>query len=100
MAYFPKTDPATPFRLAARLRAAGIGAEVFPDPIQVGQQMGYGSARGHRFAVIVGPDEEARQVFNLRDLSTRTEQKAIPWADLEFSVARALGGGSTTAGNP
>ena len=49
----------SPVRLAARLRAAGIGAEVFPDPIQIGKQMGYGSTRGHKLAVIVGPDEHA-----------------------------------------
>ena len=28
-----------------------------PDPIQIGKQMGYGSTRGHKLAVIVGPDE-------------------------------------------
>ena len=29
-----------------------------PTPIQVGKQLGYGSARGHKLAVIVGPDEQ------------------------------------------
>ena len=38
----------------------GIGAEVYPEPIQIGKQMGYGSTRGHKLAVIVGPDEAAR----------------------------------------
>ncbi len=69
VANFPGTDPAIAFRLAARLRAAGIGAEVYPDPIPIGKQMGYGSTRGHKLAVIVGPDEQARQVFNLRNLA-------------------------------
>jgi histidyl-tRNA synthetase len=92
IANFPGGDPPTLVRLAARLRAAGIGAELFPDPIQVGKQLGYGSNRGHRLAVIVGPDEQARQVFNLRDLATRKEQKAIPWAELETAVARGLAG--------
>jgi histidyl-tRNA synthetase len=91
VANFPGVDPAVPVRLAARLRAAGIGAEVFPDPLQIGKQMGYGSARGHKVAVIVGPDEQGREVFNLRDLATRKEDKAIPWADLEGAVGRALG---------
>ena len=48
VANFPGVDPAIPFNIAARLRKAGIGAEVFPDPIQVGKQMGYGSSRGHK----------------------------------------------------
>ena len=91
MANFPEVGPATAFGLAARLRAAGIGAEVFPDPIQLGKQLGYGSARGHKLAVIVGPDERDRGVFNLRDLATRQEPKAIPFDDLEAAVAGALG---------
>ena len=40
--------------------------------------------------MIVGPDEQGREVFNLRDLATRQERKAIPWADLETAVAGAL----------
>ncbi len=53
---FPGADPRHAVALAARLRAAGIGAEVYPDPIQAGKQLQYGSTRGHRLAVIVGPD--------------------------------------------
>jgi histidyl-tRNA synthetase len=90
VANFPGTDPTVPFRLAARLRAAGVGAEVFPDPIQIGKQMGYGSSRGHLFAVIVGPDEAAKGVFNLRDLASRQEQKGIAWDLLVDSVKSAL----------
>jgi histidyl-tRNA synthetase len=90
VANFPGGDLSTLVRLATRLRAAGIGAEVYPDAIQVGKQLGYGSNRGHRLAVIIGPDEQGKQVFNLRDLATRQEQKAIPWADLESAVRRAL----------
>ena len=48
--------------------------------------MGYGSSRGHKLAVIVGPDEEARQVFNLRNLATRQEDKGLAWSVLEDSV--------------
>ncbi len=90
VANFPGGDPATAVRLAVRLRKAGVGAEVYPDAIQVGKQMGYGSTRGHRLAVIVGPDEQGREVFNLRDLATRREQKAVPWADLESTIKSAL----------
>ena len=46
LANFPGVEPRVPFGLAARLRKAGIGAEVFPDPIQVGKQMGYGRPGG------------------------------------------------------
>jgi histidyl-tRNA synthetase len=90
VANFPGTDPAVPAALAARLRAAGIGAEVFPDPIPIGKQMGYGSTRGHELAVIVGPDEAAKQVFNLRRLATRQEDKGLALSVLEDSVSSAL----------
>ena len=90
VANFPGTDPVIPFTMAARLRAAGIGAEVFPDPIPIGKQMGYGSTRGHKLAVIVGPDEAAKQVFNLRNLSNRQEDKGLAWSMLEDSVEGAL----------
>ena len=90
VANFPGTDPLIPFRMAARLRNAGIGAEVYPDPIQIGKQMGYGSSRGHKLAVIVGPDEAIREVFNLRDLTSRQEDKGLSWSVLEDSVQSAL----------
>ena len=90
VANFPGTDPVIAFTMAARLRKAGIGAEVYPDPIPIGKQMGYGSTRGHKLAVIVGPDEQARQVFNLRNLSNRQEDKGLAWSVLEDSVESAL----------
>jgi histidyl-tRNA synthetase len=90
VANFPGVDPATPVKLASQLRAEGVGAEVFPDPIQIGKQMGYGSTRGHKLAVIVGPDEVEKKVFNLRDLVTREEQKGIAWSLLVDSVKSSL----------
>ena len=90
IANFPGTDPVIAFTMAARLRKAGIGAEVYPDPIPIGKQMGYGSTRGHKLAVIVGPDEAAGQVFNLRNLSNRQEDKGLAWSVLEDSVESAL----------
>ncbi len=90
VANFPGSEPTVPVKLGGSPRASGIGAEVFPDPIQVGKQMGHGSTRGHKVAVIVGPDEFEKQVFNLRNLATRQEEKAIPWADLETRVKQSL----------
>ncbi|WP_435006501.1 histidine--tRNA ligase [Tundrisphaera lichenicola] len=88
--YFPGADPKNAFAIAARLRSAGIGAEVYPDAIQSGKQLQYGSIRGHRLAVIIGPSEQVSETFNLRNLRTREEVKAIPWIELESEVARAL----------
>ncbi len=92
VAQFPGVEPTLPVSMGARLRAAGIGTEVFPDAIAVGKQMAYGSSRGHRVAVIVGPDEAARGVFNVRDLATRKERRGIAVDQLESTVAAALAG--------
>jgi histidyl-tRNA synthetase len=89
---FPGSRLVVLMQIAARLRARGIGAEVFPDAVSLGKQLGYGSSRGHKLAVIVGPDEQERRVFNLRDLRTRNERKAIPWETLESTVAEAVAG--------
>jgi len=88
--WFPGVPGAVPLGLAARLRAVGVGAEVYPEPIAVGKQMGYGSQRGHRLGLIVGPDEVAARVFNLRDLARRDELKAIPWDRLESTIQHRL----------
>ncbi|CAN5911004.1 histidine--tRNA ligase [soil metagenome] len=90
VANFPGTEPTIAVKLATRLRAAGIGAEVYPEPIQVGKQMGYGSSRGHKLALIVGPAEVEKQIFNLRDLQTRQQREAIPWDELESVVGEML----------
>ena len=91
VANFPGVDPKVPVGLAARLRLADIGAEVYPEAITVGKQMGYGSSRGHLLAVIVGPDEAEAETFNLRVLATRREDKGLAWSTLEDSVQGALG---------
>ncbi len=90
VANFPGTDASVSVKLAATLRAGGIGAEVYPDPVQIGKQMSYGSSRGHKLAVIVGPDEVENQVFNLRDLATRKEDKGIAWDVLVDTVKARL----------
>jgi histidyl-tRNA synthetase len=90
IANFPGTDPTIGFRMAAELRKAGIGVEIYPEPVQVGKQMGYGSKHGHKLAIIVGPDEVAKEVFNLRYLATRHEDKGLAWSVLEDSVQGAL----------
>ena len=90
VAQFPGVDAEVSVALASTLRAAGIGTEVYPDTIQVGKQMGYGSSRGHKLAVIVGPDELAKGTCNVRDLATRQERKGIPRVDLVAVVSEML----------
>jgi len=60
-------------KLAATLRIAGIGVEVFPEPKKIGQQLQYAEKRGFRFALIAGPDDFASKKFKIKELATRQE---------------------------
>ncbi|HEV3083143.1 MAG TPA: histidine--tRNA ligase [Gemmataceae bacterium] len=60
-------------RMAAGLRAAGIGVELYPEAKKVGQQLQYAERRGFRVALIAGPDEFAQGVWKVKDLARREE---------------------------
>jgi histidyl-tRNA synthetase len=61
--------------LASRLRAAGIGVEVFHEPKKLGPQLKYADRRGHRLALIVGSDEFSADTCQLKDLSSGKSQQ-------------------------
>ena len=52
--FFDATRLGDYFRLAAALRAAGLGVEVYPEPKKLGQQLQYADRRGFRVALIAG----------------------------------------------
>ncbi len=57
----------------AKLRAAGLRVELFGEAKKLGKQLQYADRRGHRVALVVGPDEWAAgecQVKNLSDGSS------------------------------
>ncbi|MEM8864458.1 MAG: histidine--tRNA ligase [Planctomycetota bacterium] len=55
--------------LAATVRAAGFGAEVYPEPKKLGKQLQYADKKGFRVALIAGPDELAADLCQVKDLS-------------------------------
>jgi histidyl-tRNA synthetase len=61
-------------RLAAQLRAAGFGAEVFPEPKKLGQQLKYADRRGHRVALVAGENEFASGSIQIKNLASATSQ--------------------------
>ena len=74
-------------RLAAALRAAGIGVEVFPDPKKLGQQLKYADRRGFRIALIAGGNEFQAGVCQVKDLQTGAKQDVPLEADAASVVA-------------
>ena len=58
------------FRMAAELRAAGLGVEVYPDCKKLGKQLQYADKRGFRVALVVGEQEFAAGECQVKDLAT------------------------------
>ena len=77
-------------RMARNLRAVGIGAEVFPDAKKLGQQFQYAEKRGHKIALIAGPDDFATGTWNVKDLAKREEKKGVPDAEVAALVKSML----------
>ena len=76
-------------RLAAALRAAGIGVEVFPDAKKLGQQLKYADRRGFRIALIAGGNEFQAGVCQVKNLQTG-EKQDVPLEADAASVIRAV----------
>jgi len=76
-------------RLAAALRAAGIGVEVFPDAKKLGQQLKYADRRGFRIALIAGGNEFQAGVCQVKDLQTG-EKQDVPLENNAASVVAAV----------
>jgi histidyl-tRNA synthetase len=85
--YFDSSRLHEYLRLAAALRAAGIGVEVFPEPKKLGQQLKYADRRGFRVALIAGEDEFNSGTCRIKDLQTATQQDVPLEADAASIIA-------------
>jgi len=75
--------------LAAKLRAAGLGVEFFPECKKLGQQLKYADQRGFRVAVIVGEDEWAGKRCQVKDLRERASAD-VPLEDEAHALIEHL----------
>lgn len=75
--------------LAQRLRAAGLSADVDYLDRKLKAQFKAADRYGARFAAILGDDELARGVVQLKNLATG-EQEAVPLADVAEAVRQRL----------
>jgi len=80
-------------RLAAAVRAAGIGVEVYPDSKKLGQQLKYADRRGFRVALVAGENEFAAtsvQVKNLASGQSQTVSLAAGYGELVATLGNLL----------
>jgi histidyl-tRNA synthetase len=89
IAYFDSARLHDYLKIAAALRAAGIGVEVFPEPKKLGQQLKYADRRGFRAALIAGPDEFAAGKIQVKDLQRACRQD-VPLEPDAASIIKAV----------
>jgi histidyl-tRNA synthetase len=91
--YFDKSRLHDYLRLASRLRTAGFGVEVFPEPKKLGQQLKYADKKGFRVALIAGESEFAAEQVQVKDLASGgSEVVSLTTAGaLEAAINKLLG---------
>lgn len=75
-----KDEVAAALSLAARLRAAGVSAEVYPDEAKLKKQFAHADALEIPLVAIIGTDELAAGTVSLKNLATG-EQKTLSTGD-------------------
>jgi histidyl-tRNA synthetase len=91
--YFDEARLADYLNLAASLRAAGLGVELYPECKKLGAQLKYADRRGFRFALVAGDEEWKSGQCQVKDLATG-ETRTLPMRDasgaLHPELLRAL----------
>lgn len=75
MPYFDASRLHDYLKLAARLRAAGIGVELYPEPKKLDAQLRYADKRGFDTALVVGENEWTSGRAQVKDLKQRTNRE-------------------------
>lgn len=68
-------------RLAAALRARGIGVEVYPEARKLNRQFKYANRRGSKAVIVAGGDELARGVVQIKMMQDGTQTEVPLSAD-------------------
>ena len=66
--HFPGEGYATSLRVLAQLRAAGIPAELYPEPAKLAKQFTYADKLGIPFTLVIGDEEVKNNQFKLKDM--------------------------------
>jgi len=96
VAFFDKDRLNDYISLAAAVRSAGIGVEVFPDAKKLGQQLQYADKRGFRVALIAGSRELDAKTCQVKDLQKQaaTEISLADGPEALIAAIRAILAGS------
>ena len=89
VAFFDKERLADYLALARVIRSAGIGAELFPEPKKLGQQLKYADARGFQVAVIAGSQELDNGTCQVKDLANKSSVE-VAWREHADGFLQAI----------
>lgn len=87
--FFDKSQRNAYLALAAHVRAAGFGVEVFPDAKKLGQQLQYADRRGFRIALIAGESELAAGTCQVKDMANQ-QATTVPLAEVAAEISKIL----------
>ena len=62
-------------KLLRKLHEAGISAELYPEPLKMKKQFGYADNKKIPFTVIIGADEAASGIYQLKNMLTGEQEK-------------------------
>lgn len=73
---------------ASYLRSARIATEIYLDAtVKLERQLKYADKKGIPFVLIIGPEEKAQGVVNLKNLTTRQEMRGVLLEDVAGIIA-------------
>jgi histidyl-tRNA synthetase len=78
IAYFDRDRLDDYLQLAKQVRAAGIGAELYPEPKKLGAQLKYADSRGFQVALVAGSQELDAGTCQVKDLSNQSSAE-VAW---------------------
>ncbi|HTM23182.1 MAG TPA: His/Gly/Thr/Pro-type tRNA ligase C-terminal domain-containing protein, partial [Kofleriaceae bacterium] len=75
--------------LAARLRAAGLAADLYPGTGKLKAQFKYADQKRARYCLVLGPDEAAQGAVKVKEMATGSET-TVPAAEIAAHVGRRV----------
>ncbi len=75
---FGDAEAAASMKMMKQLRAAGLAAEIYPDPAKMKKQMAYANATGVPFVAMVGESEMAEGKMALKNMLTGEQLTLTP----------------------
>ena len=62
-------------KMLQKLHGAGISAEIYPEPLKMKKQFGYADSKKIPYTIIIGADEAASGIYQLKNMLTGEQEK-------------------------